>query len=94
MAVNSEAKSKLQSSKRKRTLKDAGIEGNEQSANIETESNNSSTGVKNKRLSEKKLKIKYELEKEAAKLIASDSANKKYWDDCIEMLGNGKKVRA
>lgn len=79
----------MQSSNKKRTLEGADIEDNAQSANIETESRN-----KNKKLSAKKLKIKYELEKEAEKLISNDSINKKYWDDCIEMLGNGKKVRA
>lgn len=38
------------------------------------------------------MKIQYQLEKEAEKLIAADDANKKYWDDCKELLGKGKKV--
>lgn len=42
---------------------------------------------------EKKLKICYELEKEAEKLITADTANQKYWADCKEFLEKGKKVR-
>jgi len=34
----------------------------------------------------------YKLEKEAETLIAADSANKKYWDDCKALLKDGKKV--
>jgi len=34
----------------------------------------------------------YKLESEAETLIAADSANKKYWDDCKTLLKNGKKV--
>lgn len=40
----------------------------------------------------KKLKLCYKLEKEAAKLITADTMNKKYWDDCKELLEKGKKV--
>lgn len=41
---------------------------------------------------EKKLKIKYELEENAVTLITADTNNKKYWDDCMEYLEKGKKV--
>lgn len=40
----------------------------------------------------KKLKIQYKLEKEADEFIKADVANKKYWDDCKELLNQGKKV--
>jgi len=42
----------------------------------------------------KKAKMEYKLEKEAEVFITADAANKKYWDDCKELLKNGKKVRA
>jgi len=40
----------------------------------------------------KKSKIRFELEKEAEKLITADIANQKYWADCKEVLEKGKKV--
>jgi len=42
--------------------------------------------------SEKKAKMQYKLEKEAEELIKADAANKKYWDDCKELLKDSKKV--
>lgn len=36
--------------------------------------------------------MQYKLENEAEVLIAADAANKKYWDDCKELLKEGKKV--
>lgn len=42
--------------------------------------------------SKKKIKIHYKLEKEAEEFIKADVANRKYWDDCKEMLNQGKKV--
>jgi hypothetical protein len=42
--------------------------------------------------SKKKMKIQYKLEKEADEFIKADVANRKYWDDCKEMLNQGKKV--
>lgn len=83
--TNNETKSK-QKSKKKRTLQDADIEDNEQIKS------NSLKNVDHKQCLEKKAKIQYELEKEAEKLIKADDANKKYWDDCKELLGKGKKV--
>lgn len=41
---------------------------------------------------EKKVKMKYELEKSTEKLITADKVNKMYWDDCMELLDKGKKV--
>lgn len=80
------AEIKLLGSKRKRTLKDAD-EDNEQSVK------NDKTFEKNtEKCPGKKVKIQYELEKEAAKLITADVANKKYWDDCKELLQKGKNV--
>jgi len=81
------------SSKRKRTLQDADIEDNEQ--NESNESNNISLeDVDGKDCPDKKVKrIQYELEEEAEILISADKANKKYWDDCKELLGKGKKVQ-
>lgn len=84
-STTSETKSKSKS-KNKRTLQDADIEDNEQSKK------NSLGRVDHKKCPEKKVKIQYQLEKEAEKLIAADDANKKYWDDCKELLGKGKKV--
>lgn len=40
----------------------------------------------------KKLKILYELDKKEKSFIQADIVNKKYWDDCMEMTKNGKKV--
>lgn len=81
------AETKVLGSKRKRTLKDAGNEDNEQSEN-----NDNSLEKDEQEGPEKKVKIQYELEKEAIKLIAADVANKKYWDDCKELLEKGKNV--
>lgn len=82
--TTSETKSKSKSNK-KRTLQDADIEDNERSKN-------SLERVNRKKCPEKKVKIQYQLEKEAEKFITADDANKKYWDDCKELLGKGKKV--
>lgn len=70
-------------SKGKSTLQDTDID--EQLEKIETENNNKCS-IK------KKIKINYELEKELEKLITADVANKKYWDDCKDLLDKGKKV--
>lgn len=78
--------------KRKRTLQETDIEDNEQSESNGAE-NVSLENVDDKNHTEKKVKIQYELEKEAEILIMADKANKKYWDDCKELLGKGKKVR-
>lgn len=40
----------------------------------------------------KKQKIQYELENNVEKLIKADVINQKYWNDCKEMLKDGKKV--
>lgn len=40
----------------------------------------------------KKVKLLYEIETEGIKLITADKANKKYWDDCKNVLDKGKKV--
>jgi len=40
----------------------------------------------------KKIKLMYKLEKETEKLIIADVINKKYWDDCKELLVKGQKV--
>lgn len=40
----------------------------------------------------KKVKLFYEIESEGNKLIAADKVNKKYWDDCKNVLDQGKKV--
>lgn len=40
----------------------------------------------------KKQKIQYELENNVEKLIKADVINQKYWNDCKEMLRDGKKV--
>lgn len=40
----------------------------------------------------KKVKLVYELEAKEIKLITADKANKKYWDDCKNVLDMGKKV--
>lgn len=73
-------------SKRKSTTQDANEKYNE--------SNNNSTQINDKAEdnSGKKLKILYELNKKEESFIQADIANKKYWDDCKEMLKNGKKV--
>lgn len=80
-------KTKLSNSGKKRTLQDTEIEVNEQSKTNSPENND-----KEKKCSNKKLKLKYELEKEADQLINDDKTNKKYWDDCKELLEKGKKV--
>jgi len=72
-------------------LQDADIEDNEQSESNDSE-NISLKNVDDKDCPEKKVKIQYELEQEANILITADKANKKYWDDCKELLGKGKKV--
>jgi len=82
-------KSKLTSSKNKRTLEDTKIEDNELSDNIESKSLKKGYNIK---CSGKKIKLRYELEKEAEQLIIADESNKKYWDDCKELLDNGKKA--
>lgn len=69
-------------SKRKNELQDTDVE---QLENIESENNNKAS-IK------KKVKINYELEKELEKLITADVANKKYWNDCKDLLDKGKKV--
>lgn len=40
----------------------------------------------------KKQKIQYELEDNVNKLIEADVLNQKYWNDCKELLKDGKKV--
>lgn len=40
----------------------------------------------------KKVKLLYELKAKEIKLITVDKANKKYWDDCKNVLDKGKKV--
>lgn len=72
-------------------MQDADIEDNEQSESNDSE-NISLKNVDDKDCPEKKVKIQYELEQEANILITADKANKKYWDDCKELLGKGKKV--
>ncbi|CAI6375138.1 unnamed protein product [Macrosiphum euphorbiae] len=68
-------------SKRKRSLQDdTNIENNESDENLP------------KKKDEKKAKMHYKLEKEAETLIAADSGNKKYWDDCKALLKDGKKA--
>lgn len=91
-AASKEAKSKLPNSKKKVTLKDAKIKENEQSKGNKSKSNTLESAV-NSECPPKKPKIQYKLEKEAEKLISADIANKKYWDDCKEMLEKGKKVQ-
>ncbi|XP_015367414.1 PREDICTED: E3 ubiquitin-protein ligase UHRF1-like [Diuraphis noxia] len=83
-----DTKSKLLGSKKKRTLQDADIEDNEQCN--DSKSNSSEREITN--CPGKKSKIRYELEKEAEALIKADIANKKYWDDCKELLEKGKKA--
>lgn len=83
--IANETKSKSKS-KNKRTLQDADIEDNEQSEK------NSLERVDYKKCHKKKVKLQYQLEKEAEKLIIADDANKKYWDDCKKLLEKGKKV--
>jgi hypothetical protein len=75
-------------SKRKSTKQDA------HEIMKDNESNNNSTKINDKadNNSGKKLKILYELNKIEKLFIDADIANKKYWDDCKEMLKNGKKV--
>lgn len=89
--ATNEIKSKLSNSKKKRTLKDTKIEENEQSKDNVSKSNTLES-EDNSQCPTKKVKIQYKLEKEAEKLIGADVANKKYWDDCKELLKNGKKV--
>lgn len=72
------AKSDLPGSKRKRTLQ-----------SIENSESNEKFPWKKE---EKKAKLHYKLENEAEVLIAADAANKIYWDDCKELLKDGKKV--
>ncbi|XP_025424158.1 E3 ubiquitin-protein ligase UHRF1-like isoform X2 [Sipha flava] len=90
VTATNDPKSKLPRSKRKRTLQEADIEDNEQ-----CESNNSKCNLlekeDNNANSKKKMKIQYKLEKEADEFIKADVANRKYWDDCKEMLNQGKK---
>jgi len=59
------------------------------SDNIESKSLKKGYNIK---CSGKKIKLRYELEKEAEQLIIADKSNKRYWDDCKELLDNGKKV--
>ncbi|XP_025424054.1 E3 ubiquitin-protein ligase UHRF1-like [Sipha flava] len=83
-----DADSKLMGSKRKSTKQDA------HEIMKDNESNNNSTKINDKadNNSGKKLKILYELNKIEKLFIDADIANKKYWDDCKEMLKNGKKA--
>ncbi|XP_050541918.1 E3 ubiquitin-protein ligase UHRF1-like [Daktulosphaira vitifoliae] len=87
--VINEAKNKLPGSKRKRSLKDSEAEENEQFDSVSLSTQDSED---DKECPEKKVKIHYELEKEASKLIDADKLNKKYWDDCKEMMIKGKKA--
>ncbi|XP_050425724.1 E3 ubiquitin-protein ligase UHRF1-like [Adelges cooleyi] len=88
VAVN-EPKNKLPGSKRKRALKEAEIVENEQCKSGSVSAQESGD---DQECPGKKLKIQYELEEEATALISADTANKKYWDDCKEMLEKGKKA--
>ncbi|XP_025191295.1 E3 ubiquitin-protein ligase UHRF1-like [Melanaphis sacchari] len=76
---------KLPGSNRKRTLQDTGTENNESDGNSE-EKKDEGNGP------EKKAKMQYKLEKEAEEFITADAVNKKYWDDCKELLKFGKKA--
>ncbi|XP_022182071.1 E3 ubiquitin-protein ligase UHRF1-like, partial [Myzus persicae] len=71
-------KSDLPGFKRKKTLQD--IDNNESNENVP------------KKKDEKKVKMHYKLENDADALINADSSNKKYWDDCKELLKEGKKA--
>jgi len=76
---------KLPGSNRKRTLQDTGIENDETDQHLPKKKDEEKS-------SEKKAKMQYILEKEAEELIKADAANKKYWDDCKELLKDSKKV--
>lgn len=86
-AETKEKKSKSSGSKKKRTLQDTQTDKNNASANGSLKNDDSAITCP-----EKKIKLKYELEKKADQLIIADVANKKYWDDCKELLVEGKKV--